>query len=61
MSKTLAAASLLLAALLLLSGRLAPNGALAQPPQFVPRDENPEEFPPGPGRDDTASGRTRCN
>jgi len=52
---------MLLAALLLLSGKLPPNGALAQAPQFVPRDENPEDFPPGPGRDDTFYACTACH
>jgi len=61
MSKALAAASLLLAALLLLSGKPPPNRALAQAPQFVPRDENPEDFPPGPGRDDTFFACTACH
>ena len=61
MSKALAAASLLLAALLFMSGKLPPNGALAQAPQFVPRDENPEDFPSGPGRDDTFYACTACH
>ena len=36
-------------------------GAFAQPVQFVPRDENPEEFPAGPGRDDTFYTCTACH
>jgi hypothetical protein len=54
--RTLAAASLVLAALFL----LVPAG-LTQSPQFVPRDENPEDFPPGPGRDDTFYACTPCH
>jgi hypothetical protein len=48
------AAGLALAALL--SG-----AALAQTPQFVPRTESPEEFPAGPGRDDTFYACTACH
>jgi len=56
MSNALKAASLALAALLLTFG-----AASAQPPQFVPRDENPEEFPAGAGRDDTFYACTACH
>ena len=49
------AAGLALAALLL------PGVAWTQTPQFVPRMENPEEFPPGPGRDDTFYACTACH
>ena len=49
---TVAAAAL--AAALLLTG--AP-----QAQQFVPRDENPEDFPAGPGRDDTFYACTACH
>jgi hypothetical protein len=56
MTKPLAAASLALAAVLVLNG-----AAPAQAPQFVPRDENPEDFPPGPGRDDTFYACTACH
>ena len=48
MRKILTAAGVVLAATLLCNG-----GASAQAPQFTPRDENPEDFPAGPGRDDT--------
>jgi hypothetical protein len=48
-------ASLALAALLL------PDAATAQTPQFVPRTENPEEFPAGAGRDDTFYACTACH
>jgi len=48
------AASLALAAAMLLSG-----ASLAQ--QFTPRDENPEDFPAGPGRDDTFYACTACH
>jgi hypothetical protein len=37
---------------------------LTAPPQaqqFVPRDENPEDFPAGPGRDDTFYACTACH
>ena len=51
--KRLIAASLALAALSL--------GAFAQSPQFTPRDESPEEFPAGPGRDDTFYTCTACH
>jgi hypothetical protein len=33
----------------------------AQPPQFIPRDENPEDFPAGPGRDDAFYACTACH
>ena len=36
-------------------------GASAQAPQFTPRDENPEGFPAGPGRDDTFYACTGCH
>lgn len=35
--------------------------AAAQSPGFTPRDESPEEFPAGPGRDDTFYACTACN
>lgn len=50
------AAGLVLAALLLL-----PGAAHAQTQQFVPRTENPEDFPAGPGRDDTFYACTACH
>ena len=53
---TLTAAGLALAATFLFSG-----AAVTQSPQFVPRDENPEEFPAGPGRDDTFYACTACH
>ena len=52
----LTAASLTLAAALLGSG-----GAFAQAPQFAPRDENPEDYPAGAGRDDTFYACTACH
>lgn len=39
----------------------ATSPAFAQTSQFVPRTENPEEFPPGPGRDDTFYACTACH
>jgi hypothetical protein len=37
------------------------SDAFAQAPQFAPRDENPEDFPAGPGRDDTFYACTACH
>ena len=34
---------------------------LAQPATFTPRDENPEEFVAGPGRDETFYACTACH
>jgi hypothetical protein len=56
MLKTLTAAGVVLAATFAVLG-----GTLAQQPQFVPRDENPEDFPAGPGRDDTFYACTACH
>ena len=55
MRTILMAASFALAASLLNSG-----GAFAQA-QFAPRDENPEDFPAGAGRDDTFYACTACH
>ena len=55
MRTILMAASLALAASLLGSG-----GAFSQA-QFAPRDENPEDFPAGAGRDDTFYACTACH
>lgn len=49
------AAGLVLAALF---PGLAPGQAQQQ---FVPRTENPEDYPPGPGRDDTFYACTACH
>ena len=35
--------------------------AIAQAPAFTPSDEKPEDFPPGPGRDDTFYACTACH
>lgn len=56
MTRIVPAASLVLAATLFAFG-----GAFAQQPQFVPRDENPEDFPAGAGRDDTFYACTACH
>ena len=56
MRTILTAAGLALAASLLGSG-----AAFSQAPQFAPRDENPEDFPAGPGRDDTFYACTACH
>jgi mono/diheme cytochrome c family protein len=37
------------------------TAALAQPAQFVPRDESPDEFPAGAGRDETFYACTACH
>ena len=57
MMKRLIAASFMLAALSCGAFAQAP----AQAPQFTPRDENPEDFPAGPGRDDTFYACTACH
>ena len=59
MRKIVTAASLALAVPLLCWSFL--DGAFAQAPQFAPRDENPEDFPAGPGRDDTFYACTACH
>jgi hypothetical protein len=56
MRSAVAAASFVLAALVLIMAT-----ALAQAPQFAPRDENPEDYPAGPGRDDTFYACTACH
>ena len=56
MLKILAAAGLALA-VIVHSG----SDAVAQAPQFAPRDETPEDFPAGPGRDDTFYACTACH
>jgi hypothetical protein len=51
-------ASLVLGAILL----SASVSAFAQAPQqFTPREENPEDFPPGPGREETFYTCTACH
>ena len=45
---------------LLLAAAIA-DAALAQAPQFAPRDENPEDYPVGAGRDDTFYACTACH
>ncbi len=39
----------------------APAFAQAPPPAFEPSEEKPEDYPPGPGRDDTFYGCTPCH
>ena len=56
MRKLPSAAGLALAAFVLTSG-----GVFAQQPQFAPRDENPEDYPAGSGRDDTFYACTACH
>jgi hypothetical protein len=50
------AAGLALAAIVLSAGQ-----GQAQPAQFTPRDETPEEFPAGAGRDDAFYACTACH
>jgi hypothetical protein len=50
------AAGLALAAIV-----LSQTHVQAQPAQFTPRDEAPEEFPAGPGRDDAFYACTACH
>ena len=54
-------AHIIAASLALAASLLGPAGALAQTPQFAPRDENPEDFPAGAGRDDTFYACTACH
>lgn len=64
MAKALTAAGLVLAALLLShagASMLLAKSAFAQAPQFVPRDEHPEDFPEGPGREETFYACTACH
>jgi hypothetical protein len=56
MLRIVAAAGFALAVTLIWHG-----GALAQTPQFAPRDENPEDYPAGAGRDDTFYACTACH
>ena len=56
MRTILAAASLVLAVTFVLSGEVS-----AQTRQFAPRDENPEDYPAGAGRDDTFYACTACH
>jgi hypothetical protein len=39
----------------------APGPATAQAPAFTPSDEKPEDYPDGPGRDDTFYACTACH
>jgi hypothetical protein len=54
-------------ALALLTGALAavelftPAGAQSQASVFTPRDESPEQYPAGPGRDETFYACTACH
>jgi hypothetical protein len=50
--------SIAFSAVLLTAAVLA---ALAQPKTFTPREENPEEFAAGPGRDETFYTCTACH
>jgi len=47
--------------LLLVVALLTWAAGLAQAQKFTPRDESPEEFPPGPGREETFYSCTACH
>ena len=51
----------IIAAGLALAAFLHPGASVAQSQQFVPRTEDPSEFPAGPGRDDTFYACTACH
>jgi hypothetical protein len=55
------AAGFALAAIVLSAGAGLEQGSLAQPAQFTPSEETPEQFPAGPGRDDTFYACTACH
>src|SRR5690554_4560773 len=38
-----------------------PGASMLHAQQFTPREETPEEFPPGPGREDTFYACTACH
>jgi hypothetical protein len=50
-----------LAPLAILALALAAGPAAAQAPAFTPSDEKPEDYPAGPGRDDTFYACTPCH
>ena len=50
-----------MAAGLALAAIVLPTAGHAQPAQFTPRDETPEEFPAGAGRDDAFYACTACH
>jgi hypothetical protein len=54
-------AGALLAGALAALGLFAPAGAQSQAPAFTPRDETPEQYPAGPGRDETFYSCTACH
>jgi hypothetical protein len=51
----------LAACLLSLATTLAAAPAAAQQPAFTPRDESPEDYPDGPGREQTFYACTPCH
>ena len=61
MTNLFMAAGLALAAIVLPAVAGQGQPAQAQPAQFTPRDEGPEEFPAGPGRDDAFYACTACH
>jgi hypothetical protein len=48
-------------AVIVLLALFAANIALAQQTTFAPRDETPEDYPAGPGRDDAFYACTACH
>ncbi|MEX0752664.1 MAG: hypothetical protein WD073_07030 [Xanthobacteraceae bacterium] len=50
-----------LACVVVLAGTFGPAFAQSLAQAFTPRDENPEEFPPGPGREETFYACTACH
>src|SRR5262245_26601267 len=53
--------TILMAASLVLAASLLGGAPVAAQAQFTPRDESPEDFPAGPGRDDTFYACTACH
>jgi hypothetical protein len=60
LSSSLVAGALVAGALAAL-GLFAPAAAQSQAPVFTPRDESPEQYPAGPGRDETFYACTACH
>ncbi len=53
--------TILMAAGLALAASLLGSGGVFSQAQFAPRDENPEDFPAGSGRDDTFYACSACH
>ena len=52
---------LVISAMLMLGLALSAGPAAAQSQTFTPRDESPDEYPAGPGRDETFYACTACH